>query len=454
MTLLTFLHWTRAKNSASVAIRLCAAAAIGMAATTAFAVPHNLATSGTAYAPQSDFGATIESGIDGNRDGNFGNGSVFYENANPNGLYYEVDLGVNAYIDRVQVLRRTDADQAVFGNMRLTIFADDGAGNPGTVAFTKDYLSGNPENNDGGFELGTWGATDMSLNAPTGLQGRHVRLERIDGNYWLTFAEFEVIGDTVPTPFVEANNIARGKPVTFSSGPDYGALESSGNDGLIDSNFGAGAYRPVYHSALAQVGEYWQVDLGAMTQLDRLELFTRTDEGRTDDGNPETGPDPLYVTTSEFKVSVLNESFSEVTSFIVQNTPPDIANQYDNLINAAGATGRYIRVETTKAEFLAFAELRAFAGPGSTFDPADFNEDGFVNGSDLAKWRGDFGLNAGSDADNDGDSDGADFLVWQRSLNGSPSSPAVGAIPEPGSASLAVLCAAISAVMARGRRWA
>ncbi len=137
----------------------------------------------TATATGADYGASIEDAIDGNRDGNFGNGSVFYVNANPESppLFYQVDLGSDAYIERVQVLRRTDADQGVFGNMRLTIYEDDGAGNPGAVAFTNDYLTT-------GFSVGSWGTTDPGASAPGGALGRFVRLERLDNNYWLTFA--------------------------------------------------------------------------------------------------------------------------------------------------------------------------------------------------------------------------------------------------------------------------
>ena len=43
----------------------------------------NLAIGGTATSTRTDFGATVQAGIDGNRDGNFGHGSVFYENADP-----------------------------------------------------------------------------------------------------------------------------------------------------------------------------------------------------------------------------------------------------------------------------------------------------------------------------------------------------------------------------------
>jgi hypothetical protein len=61
----------------------------------------------------------------------------------------------------------------------------------------------------------------------------------------------------------------------------------------------------------------------------------------------------------------------------------------------------------------------------------DFNGDFLINRFDVAKWRFEYGMNAGSDADADGDSDGADFLVWQRQLgSGSPTSSAAN-VPEP-----------------------
>jgi hypothetical protein len=327
----------------------------------------------------------------------------------------------------VQILRRTDANQGVFGNLRLTIYEDDGAGNPGNITFTKDYLTG--EFDTGGFEFGTWGTTDPGLTSG-GAHGRHVRLERIDPNYWLTFAEFEVIGSTSPLAFSEANNIARGKPVTSLHPAGYGALMTSGNDGNIDGNFGNGGYRPVFHSILPlgenpAPGDYWQVDLGAMIQLDHLQLFPRTDD----------------QTTPQFKVSVLDGSLSEVSSFIVDNPPASVQNPlYDHIINTAGATGRYIRVETTTDNLLAFAELRAFEGPGSPSYEADFNGDGKVDGADLTKWQLAYSVDAGGDANGDGVSDGQDFLVWQRQYgSGFPNLPAeVTVVPEPVSSTILV----------------
>src|SRR5271155_5319664 len=70
----------------------------------------DLAIGGTATATESDYGGLISYGIDGNRDGNFSDGSVFYGNANPSNppLFYQVDLGQNDYINRIQFFPRTD----------------------------------------------------------------------------------------------------------------------------------------------------------------------------------------------------------------------------------------------------------------------------------------------------------------------------------------------------------
>jgi T5SS/PEP-CTERM-associated repeat protein len=72
----------------------------------------------------------------------------------------------------------------------------------------------------------------------------------------------------------------------------------------------------------------------------------------------------------------------------------------------------------------------------------DFNQNGNVDGADLALWQADFGAGAGGDADDDGDSDGADFLVWQRELgNGAAANDSADAVPEPTTLTLFMLAA-------------
>ena len=87
---------------------------------------------------------------------------------------------------------------------------------------------------------------------------------------------------------------------------------------------------------------------------------------------------------------------------------------------------------------------------GTATFTADFNQNGQVNGADLTKWKGDFGVNGNSDANGDGKSDGTDFLIWQRQFgSGVPASAAIGAVPEP--ASIALIGLAATAMVACGR---
>ena len=78
----------------------------------------------------------------------------------------------------------------------------------------------------------------------------------------------------------------------------------------------------------------------------------------------------------------------------------------------------------------------------ASFAAADFNEDGFVDGDDLAAWQTNFGMPTGAakddgDADLDGDVDGADFLAWQQQWTGAGAGVAASAaVPEPTSAML------------------
>jgi hypothetical protein len=71
---------------------------------------------------------------------------------------------------------------------------------------------------------------------------------------------------------------------------------------------------------------------------------------------------------------------------------------------------------------------------------ADFDDDGDVDPTDLAIWRGAYDLNQLGDADGDNDSDGNDFLAWQRQFGSVPIVAATAAVPEPGTL-LLTMCA-------------
>lgn len=79
-------------------------------------------------------------------------------------------------------------------------------------------------------------------------------------------------------------------------------------------------------------------------------------------------------------------------------------------------------------------------GYETIYDPADYNTDGSVNGSDLAILRNWYGVSAQGDADGDGDTDGNDFLAWQNRYTGG-SATSLAAVPEPTSLILISLAA-------------
>jgi hypothetical protein len=91
----------------------------------------------------------------------------------------------------------------------------------------------------------------------------------------------------------------------------------------------------------------------------------------------------------------------------------------------------------------------------SAVSAGDFDEDGDVDGSDLAMWRAGFGTLAMAthghgDADADSDVDGADFLIWQRQLGSPPGIVvAASATPEPAAGLLMLLGATATAAIAR-----
>lgn len=93
---------------------------------------------------------------------------------------------------------------------------------------------------------------------------------------------------------------------------------------------------------------------------------------------------------------------------------------------------------------LAVTELPSFT--------ADFDNDGDVDGDDLAQWQADYG-GPGSDANGDGTSNGTDFLAWQQQ-NGSgvPPLAAAAAVPEPTTLLLSGLAAAFALVAPRRRK--
>ena len=98
------------------------------------------------------------------------------------------------------------------------------------------------------------------------------------------------------------------------------------------------------------------------------------------------------------------------------------------------------------------AEVDAVAAINAALLPADFNDNGTVDASDLNRWRTGFGATGGTkfqgDANGDGVVDGADFLRWQQQSGQTslPAAASASAVPEP---TTAILAAAIAIFASR-----
>jgi len=145
---------------------------------------------------------------------------------------------------------------------------------------------------------------------------------------------------------------------------------------------------------------------------------------------------------------------------------PAIGDLFEIIAAAGGVTGQFA---TTAAELPAMAGGKRWLidyQPTSVvlevlppFD-ADFDEDGDVDGADLAEWRAGFGtsgtaIHMDGDADGDLDVDGSDFLTWQRQLGSAAGGQiATTAVPEPAArVSLTVAAIGISIASLAGRPW-
>jgi len=160
----------------------------------------NLALGKTATSTRTDFGATVQAGVDGNRDGNFAHGSVFYENATPvSQPILQVDLGQNDYINRFQFM---PAPMPLRTSLHF-IFRSTPTTAPVSLRHPVIFQNYNSSYFGG----------HLSLRSPQGhraggANGRFVRMSRLDNNFWLTFAEMEVIGSSAPLQYTQGSNIA------------------------------------------------------------------------------------------------------------------------------------------------------------------------------------------------------------------------------------------------------
>jgi hypothetical protein len=274
--------------------------------------------------------------LDGNTDGNFYDGSVASTSGrNPND-WWQVDLGASATVSSVVVWNRTDC--CGFRLNDYWVFVSD-------TPFLSTDTPATLQNRPGTFASHQAAAPNPFTAILVEAQGRYVRVQ-LSGQNYLSLAEVQVFG----TAGLPPANLAQGKLASQSSAfPGYAtAFAASAVDGNTDGNFFDGSVT----ATNADQNAWWQVDLGASAAVSSIVVWNRTDccSARLGD---------YWVFVSD-------------TPFLPTDTPTTLQNRAGTFSShqtaapnpsttiAAGAQGRYVRVQLTGANYLSLAEVQVF----------------------------------------------------------------------------------------------
>ncbi len=268
-------------------------------------VPLNLALGKPAWQSSNQFGKDGTEAVDGNTDGNWNNGSVSCTDGTPQ-PYWEVDLGAVALVEEVVLYNRTDCCSDRLSDFDVLISRDqttwEGIHFPGTAS----------------------AETRIPMNRNT---GRYVRVQ-LRGTNFLSLAEVKVMGFP---------NLSMGKAVHQSSN-QFAKTGQEAVDGNTDGNWGNGSVSCTDHTA----NPFWQVDLGAVYGLARIDIYNRTD--------------CCAERLSDFDVLVSEDD----THWIESHFTGRAASL--ETIPITPVNGRYVKVQLNTINFLSLAEVEIFGG--------------------------------------------------------------------------------------------
>ena len=293
-------------------------------------------------------------GNDGNRNGNYGAGSVFHTANEATQSYWQVNLGGVRHLDHVRIFNRVDAVQGSVANFRII------ARNGATEVFNQIFLPANATDQN---SARAWGTANLR-----GVQADFVRIERVSQTTpavnFLTFAELEVWGGSAPTEPLIA-------PATISASPaGFSSAASDANDADINGNlFGPGA--PVYQSLTQAIGNFWEMTFPTDYVVKSLLIFNRVDA----------------VVTTNVRVKLLDAAGATVWTQDLNISPGTATPFQYGFELTPNTTGRRVRVETLGNEFLALAEVQALGAPGAVGPPVVDNQPAINVGAATATLR-------------------------------------------------------------------
>jgi hypothetical protein len=125
----------------------------------------------------------------------------------------------------------------------------------------------------------------------------------------------------------------------------YGSVAADANDGNRAGSFGGGS---VWHSEDANANlRFWQVNLGSMQYLDRIQIFPRTD--------------PSQGSVENFRITVLDSANATIFTkdYFTSGSTNDVAW---GTVDVRGLQGQTVKIERLDASptFLTFAEFEVW----------------------------------------------------------------------------------------------
>jgi hypothetical protein len=187
------------------------------------------------------------------------------------------------------------------------------------------------------FEAGEAGAL---TTVPVAASGRYVRIQ-LSGSGILSLAEVEVYGySSAPPP---AESLSEGQPASQSS-VAFGGVPSRAVDGNTDGGWGGGSVTHTHN----ELNAWWEVDLGAVTDIGSIEIYNRTD--------------CCSSRLSDFWVLVSNSPAPQPGQSAFQVYHSDAVGA--SLSVPVGVSGRYVRIQMNSTGILSLAEVQVWGPSG------------------------------------------------------------------------------------------
>jgi hypothetical protein len=168
---------------------------------------------------------------------------------------------------------------------------------------------------------------------------------QLTGADYLSLAEVQVLGaGGAPPP----SNLAQGKAAAQSSTLPGAPPASAAVDGNTDGSFFDGSVT----ATNLDTNAWWQVDLGASAAVSSVVVFNRTDccSARLSDYWVFISDTPFLATDTPVTLQSRAGTFASH-----QTTAPS-----PSTVIAAGAQGRYVRVQLSSPNYLSLAEVQVF----------------------------------------------------------------------------------------------